>query len=86
MLPRQGTECVGDFRAWHQVTQSVGLRGGRDYDSDFATRMKGKGLWADLIRQRFEKACLRLGFNRERVELDVSQFRRPDVTGQGSLF
>ena len=32
------------------------MRGGKDYDADFATRMKGSGLWADLIRQRFEKA------------------------------
>jgi DNA repair photolyase len=33
------------------------MRGGKDYDADFATRMKGSGLWADLIHQRFEKAC-----------------------------
>lgn len=31
------------------------MRGGKDYDSHFATRMKGGGLWADLIRRRFEK-------------------------------
>jgi DNA repair photolyase len=62
------------------------MRGGQDYDSDFATRMKGSGLWAELIAQRFEKACLRLGFNRQRVELDLSQFRPPGVAGQGSLF
>jgi DNA repair photolyase len=31
------------------------MRGGKDYDADFATRMKGSGLWAELIRQRFEK-------------------------------
>ena len=40
------------------------MRGGKDYDSDFASRMKGDGLWANLIRQRFEKTCRRLGFNR----------------------
>ncbi len=53
------------------------MRGGKDYDSDFSTRMKGAGLWADLIRQRFEKACRRIGFNRERVELDMQAFRAP---------
>ncbi|MEP6966296.1 MAG: radical SAM protein, partial [Polaromonas sp.] len=62
------------------------MRGGKDYDADFATRMKGHGLWAELIRQRFEKTCHRLGFNRERVELDLSQFSPPAGRGQASLF
>jgi DNA repair photolyase len=53
------------------------MRGGKDYDSDFATRMKGHGLWAQLIATRFEKATQRLGFNRARVELDVAAFRPP---------
>ena len=59
---------------------------GRVYGSDFASRMKGSGLWADLLRQRFGAACRRLGLNRERVELDVSQFRPGLARGQGSLF
>ena len=62
------------------------MRGGKDYDSNFATRMKGDGLWAELIRQRFEKTCQRLGFNRQRVELDLSQFRPPQASAQGRLF
>jgi len=48
--------------------------------------MKGSGLWADLIRQRFEKACARLGLNRERIELDLNQFQPPSAVGQSSLF
>jgi len=43
------------------------VRGGEDYNSDFASRMKGSGLWADLIKQRFEKTCHRLGLNHQRV-------------------
>jgi DNA repair photolyase len=62
------------------------MRGGADYDSSFATRMKGSGLWADLVHQRFSKACARLGLDRERVELDLSQFRPGLAAGQGSLF
>lgn len=62
------------------------MRGGKDYDADFATRMKGSGLWADLIRQRFEKATNRIGFNRQRIALDLDAFRPPNVGGQGSLF
>jgi DNA repair photolyase len=62
------------------------MRGGQDYDANFATRMHGSGLWADLIAQRFHKACARHGLNRERAELDLSQFRPGLAQGQGSLF
>ncbi|MDP1954515.1 MAG: PA0069 family radical SAM protein [Polaromonas sp.] len=62
------------------------MHGGQDYNSDFAARMKGSGLWADLIKQRFEKTCHRLGFNRQRVELDLSQFNPHAVAAQRSLF
>jgi DNA repair photolyase len=63
------------------------MRGGRDNDHRFGSRMTGQGVWAQLLRQRFEKACVRLGLNRERVELDLSAFRRPArQPGQASLF
>lgn len=63
------------------------MRGGdKDYDSDFATRMTGAGLWAELISQRFHKATARLGFNRSRVETDLASFRPPSLHGQGALF
>ena len=73
-------------RAERVMARVQDMRGGRDYDSDFATRMKGSGIWAELIRQRFEKACARLGFNRVRAEMDLSQFRRPSLDGQQALF
>jgi DNA repair photolyase len=73
-------------RAARVMARIRDMRGGKDYDSNFATRMKGSGVWAELIRQRFQKACGRLGLNRERIELDVSQFDRSSLTGQGSLF
>ena len=63
------------------------MRGGKDYDADFATRMTGHGVWAQLIRQRFDKAVARFGLNRERVELDLTQFQRPPASSpQGELF
>ncbi len=62
------------------------LHGGKDYEADFATRMKGQGIWADLLRQRFVKTCDRLGFNRDREPLDLSQFRPAALRGQGDLF
>jgi DNA repair photolyase len=52
------------------------MRGGRDNDPNFGSRMTGQGVWAQLLRQRFHKACHKLGLNRERVELDLSRFRR----------
>ena len=53
------------------------MRGGKDNESRFHQRMTGQGVWAQLLRQRFHKACQRLGLNRERVELDLTQFHRP---------
>ena len=85
-LFRQWLELHYPQRANRIMARIHDMRGGKDYDADFATRMKGSGLWADLVRQRFQKACARLGFNRERVELDVGQFRSPGVVAQGSLF
>jgi DNA repair photolyase len=55
------------------------MRGGKDYDARFGARMKGEGVWAQLLRQRFDKAVARLGLNRTRIELDLTQFRPPAV-------
>jgi len=69
-------------RAQRVMNRVRDMRGGKDYDSSFASRMHGEGVWADLIRQRFEKAVARLGMN-ERAgrfkQLDASQFKRPLV-------
>ena len=65
------------------------MRGGKDYDANFATRMKGEGVWAQLIAQRLAKARVRHGLDRARRELDLSQFRRPTPacrSGQSDLF
>jgi DNA repair photolyase len=53
------------------------MRAGRDNDAQFGSRMTGQGIWAELLRQRFDKATQRLGMNRDRVELDLTRFRRP---------
>jgi DNA repair photolyase len=85
-LFRQWLEVHYPQRSERIIARVHDMRGGKDYDSDFATRMKGAGPWAELIAQRFRKACQKLGFNRERVELDATAFRRPGARGQGSLF
>lgn len=73
-------------RAERVMARIHDMRGGKDYDSDFATRMKGTGPWSALIAQRFEKATRRIGFNRERIAMDLGAFRPPGAQGQGSLF
>jgi len=63
------------------------MRGGKDNDSRFGTRKTGQGVWAQLLRQRFDKASSRLGYRREHLELDLTQFRPPGrQPGQGQLF
>ncbi|MET0248697.1 MAG: PA0069 family radical SAM protein [Sphingobium sp.] len=54
------------------------LRGGRDNDPGFGSRMRGQGVWADLIRTRFTKARARAGLTRQRLELRTDLFRPPE--------
>ncbi len=58
------------------------IRGGKDNDPDFFTRMKPTGVWADLFRARFRLACKRAGLAKAKFELDCTQFRPPEVGGQ----
>ncbi len=81
-LFRQWLQAHFPDRAARVMNRIKDMRGGKDYDADFATRMRGAGTWADLLQQRFEKASQRLGMthrNRAFATLDASQFRRPLV-------
>ena len=76
-------------RAKHVMSLINQSRGGKDYDSQFGTRMRGTGPYAELLRTRFELAKRKLGFAgaEERYELDTSLFRPPiKATPQLSLF
>ena len=85
-LFRQWLQLHYPQRADRVMARVQEMRGGKDYDADFATRMKGSGVWAQLIGQRFEKAARRLGYNRERVGWHTRDFRRPSTAGQQALF
>ncbi len=75
------------FRAWLDthfpdraakvmaIIQSI--RGGRDNDPNFGTRMKGQGPFADLIRVRMDKARRRHGLEGGRVALRHDLFEPP---------
>jgi len=75
-------------RAARVMARVHDMRGGRDNDPRFQTRMTGQGVWAELLAQRFEKATQRLGLRTERRPLDLSAFRRggPATSAQASLF
>jgi DNA repair photolyase len=75
-------------RAEHVMSLIQQMRGGKDNDARFGARMRGEGPFADLIRQRFRRACREHGFNETRdLELDISRFCAPRVaTPQGELF
>ncbi len=85
------------FRAWldaHHpdraakvMTTIQSIRGDRDNDPDFFSRMKGQGPWADLIRTRVVIASRKHGLSRERFQLRTDLFRPPVLPGtQMSLF
>lgn len=87
-------------RAERVMARIRDLRGGRDYDAAFSQRMKGGGLWSELIRQRVEKAAARFGLQRQTPALDLDAFVPPapaateafpqrggaPAKGQGRLF
>jgi DNA repair photolyase len=65
-------------RAAHVMSIVRSMRGERDNDPDFGTRMHATGPVAQLIRQRFRLACRRLGFPEDRDDdLPTHLFRRP---------
>lgn len=69
-------------RAQRVMNRVREMRGGKDYDSNFDTRMKGEGVWAELIRQRVKIASERLGLTGQGSRfhrMDASQFTRPLV-------
>lgn len=76
------------LKAKHVMNRVHAMRGGRDNDPEFGTRMKGEGELARLLAQRFKQACGRLGFNADprNGSLDTARFRVPPRSGQLSLF
>ena len=78
-------------RAQHVISIVRQMRGGKDNDPSFGSRMTGTGNYAELIEKRFDIACRRHGLNghgagRNPPELDCSRFRPPSRHGQMTLF
>jgi DNA repair photolyase len=94
-LPREVKDLFRDWlaqhyplRAAHVMSLVAQVRGGRDNDPEFGSRMRGEGLFADLIARRFAVACKRLGLNEDRtLRLDTTRFQPPKAaTPQLDLF
>jgi DNA repair photolyase len=97
-LMRLPWEVKDVFKAWleanfplkaaHVMSRVHEMREGRDNDPGFGTRMRGTGLFAELLRRRYQVARDRLGLvgHAMHFELDTTLFRPPSRAGQGSLF
>jgi len=74
------------LKARHVMSRVHAMRGGRDNDPNFGSRLRGQGELGQLLAQRFAKACRRLGFNSDsrNKALDTRQFTVP--TRQMNLF
>ena len=99
VLLRLPLEIAGLFTEWlethypDRAKRAMSLlrscHAGEDYRSKWRVRQKGDGPYAQLIRQRFEKAIARLGLNKIEVSLRTDLFRPPalrDESGQLGLF
>ncbi len=74
------------LKAEHVMSVVRQMRGGKAYDARFNTRRRGTGQFADLLAQRFDSACKRLGLNNETgQQLSVDRFSRPGSGAQGQL-
>ncbi len=80
------------LKAKHVMSRVHELRGGRDNDPNFGSRMRGQGEFAELLAKRFAIAKRRIGYeSRDRMLrnalLDTTLFRVPaQATQQMSLF
>jgi DNA repair photolyase len=85
-LPHELKALFGDWLEAHyperaeRVTNRIrDLRGGRENDPRFGSRMTGIGTYATLIAQRFDLACRRLGLSDGGPRLDTTRFHAPRI-------
>ncbi len=62
------------------------MRGGKDNDSEYFSRMRGQGAWADLIRMRMQIAKRKHGLTGSKWGVRSDLFVPPNLDGQMSLF
>ncbi len=80
-LFQQWLQAHYPLKAEHVMTRVRDTRGGKDYESRFGERMRGRGAFADIIAQRFSLACKKLGLQPREDALDCAAFRVPVQNG-----
>jgi len=86
-LFREWLETDHPDRARRVMSLVRQMRGGKDYDANWGSRMKGQGPVGDLMATRFRAARKRYGLDQEWSSLDASRFRVPPKSGgQMDLF
>jgi DNA repair photolyase len=74
-------------RAEKVLNRIRAIRGGKLNDSEFGSRMRGEGIFADQMRALFHASCRKAGLTGELPKLSTEHFRRPhDKLGQMGLF
>jgi DNA repair photolyase len=74
-------------RAGRVMSKIRDMHGGRDYDPEWGKRLRGEGIWADLIRNRFRRETRALGFAVHLPPLRTDLFAPPPEPGdQLNLF
>jgi DNA repair photolyase len=76
-LFREWLEAHVPDRAARVMSLVRQMRGGKDYDAEWGQRMTGEGPIAQLLSQRFDRACRQLGLNVERFNIDTKKFKVP---------
>jgi DNA repair photolyase len=85
-LFREWLEANQPDRAKHVMSLIRQMRGGKDYDAQWHTRMKGTGPYAEMIARRFHLAVKRFGLNQDSKPLLLGKFRRPPRAGDQLSF
>jgi DNA repair photolyase len=80
-LFREWLETSVPGRARHVMSLVRQMRGGKDYDSQWHSRMRGTGPYAQMIARRFQMAVRRNGLNRATPALALNRFCKPPRLG-----
>lgn len=73
-------------RASKVMNQIRDMRGGKDNDAEFFTRMRGQGPWAELMRTRMNIAKRKHGLDSSKWNVRSDLFVAPNLDGQLTLF
>ena len=93
-LPHEVSELMQDWLAKHYpdranriMARLREMHGGKTYDANWHTRMRGTGPYADIIAQRFDLAVKRLGLSTLSPPMRCDLFRPPrQASAQLDLF